>query len=134
MSKLEVIKERIAGLKTFPDIQAEIGVVMAEIERQAEICRDARADRDKTKNEYENKLAIATIDLRAEMPDETAKMIEHHATVRCSEASEDALDAETDFRRAEVRMEVLRDYLKALEILCNNMRAELRYLHGQAMR
>lgn len=132
-TKSDRIRRRIQRLQVFGDVQKELGFAIAALERQTEVVRDARIDRDKARADYEDGVALEIVRLRTEKADESVAYLEHEAVANSVPLRKIALDAEAVWRQKESRLSVLNDYLRALEILSNNMRAELKLQYGKEL-
>lgn len=122
--------KNLADIHNFQEIQEELAHVTAEIERQgAEVIR-AREARDIMVGIYDRKYDEAYIARKAASSKDSAETLCRIARAEVAEDRVTADQSEREWKAHLLRMEVLERRLRAIEILSNNMRAELKNLRG----
>lgn len=120
----------LTEIHNFLEVQEELAYVTAEIERRAAEIIGAREARDIMVGIYDRKYDEAYLGAKRACPKDSAETLCRIARSQVAEDRVSADQAEREWKAYLLDMEVLERRLRAIEILSNNMRAEMRNLRG----
>lgn len=122
--------KNLSDIQNFREIQEELAYVTSKIELESAELVKAREARDTLLAIHDNKYDEAWAKEKEKSPRSGAEAISNLARIAVVEDRQTAGIAERELQSHRTVMDCLERRLRAIEILSNNMRAELKNLRG----